>query len=746
MDLRRHPLVAIWLLVAALLVFSCGPRGSQTARIVVATATPSPALSTIAAMGTSTPPMVGQQTQLPPTLPVETAQSPAAATLAPSATPRPSPSPTSPHVPTPSVPLVQPIIPANADQVVLQERLGQGALQDMAWLPDARTVVAAHRSGLSLYDAGTLEERQFIAVYGWKAGLVASPDGHHVAMITEHGVQLWDLAAGRLVHTLAEPSGGTKLLAFGANGETLAILGSELVEGTSQDTVAVWDLSALLGGSADEGHLLYRLDGFRRGVTGLAFSPDGRILVTSRQQDFTVPNDATLALWDGRTGQPLSVEGDLSVAPGGLDNLGFSPDGRLLAGTEISIIHVWDATSGKLLHSLENEYSPDTLAFSADAQLLAAGSRDEVVRVWDVMSGRLKRAVSGYTADLIRVAFDPAPSTGTEEVRLATATARDGVQLWDVQSGQRKAARPQIGHTDNVTAVAYSPDGRLLATASTDERVWLWDAATGQPLGTLDAHAMSSGQWCACVWSLAFSPDGKTVATGSTDARVRLWDVESGTLLATSEVLGDLVRAVGFSPDGRRLAAGDGDGNLLVWDLAAPLATEPVLRLDNPPTVLSISFSPQQLGSPGTTMIATGSGDGIIRLWDVDSGQLVRQMQGSGNSVEVVYSPDGSVLAAGDVGWADEFSVRLWDPISGELRQTLSGHTKDVSALAFTPDGQVLASGDWDGFTRLWDVTTGKQLQVLEQGGSVESAAFRPDGGHLATAGSDGLIWIWSVP
>jgi WD40 repeat protein len=226
---------------------------------------------------------------------------------------------------------------------------------------------------------------------------------------------------------------------------------------------------------------------------------------------------------------------------------------------------------------------------------------------------------------------------------------------------------------------------------------------------------------------------------------VRLWDVESGKLLGTSQALSDLIYGVGFSPDGRRLAAGDTDGLLWVWDLAAPLEAGPLLSLDNGGVIVSLSFNPAP-PSPGVHVLATGSGFGAIRVWDVDTGTLVREMEGSHNSVQAVYSPDGSTLAAGDSGWAEEFPVRLWDPGSGELRRTLMGHTKDVDGLAFTPDGQVLASGDWDGFTRLWDVATGKQLQVLEQSSSVKSAAFHPDGGRLVTAGFDGLVSIWGVP
>jgi WD40 repeat protein len=232
------------------------------------------------------------------------------------------------------------------------------------------------------------------------------------------------------------------------------------------------------------------------------------------------------------------------------------------------------------------------------------------------------------------------------------------------------------------------------------------------------------------------------VATGGTDARVRLWDAGSGELLQTSEPLGDLIYGLDYSRDGQRLAAGDADGNLWVWDLAAPSGWVPLLAFDNGGVIVSLSFDPAAAGH----ILATGNGSGAIRIWDADTGTLVREIDSSHNSVRAVYSPDGSVLAAGDSGWAEEFPVRLWDAASGELRRTLSGHTKDVDGLAFTPDGRILASGDWAGLIRLWDVSTGEPLQVLEQGGSVKAAAFRPDGRRLATAGFDGLVWIWGVP
>jgi WD40 repeat protein len=689
-----------------------------------------------------------QVTDLAGEVPTGTALPPTPTSPPPSVPPQPSPSATSAPEPSATASALQAITPANAAQVVLLDRLGQGGLEDLAWLADGQTVVTAHYTGLYLLDAETLDLRRFIPSFGWKASLAASPDGQNLALITKEGVQLWELASGQMKAVLAEPSAQAKLAVFGPDGATLATTWSEQKEGTWQDFVVVRDVSGVLSGNASEAPVLLRLDGFSSGVSGLAFTPDGRVLVTSSGRDYADPNDIALRFWNMETGQPLPVEGDLRAAPDYLNDLTFSPDGRLLAGQALFEIYVWDvstefdagAIGGQQVHVLENDLSLTTLAFSADSRFIAAGSVDQTVKIWEVSSGQQTGTLAGFTNDLVRVAFDPTASPGARQSLLIAGTARDGIQLWDVASGQRVAARPLVGHTDDVTAAAYSPDGYLLASASTDETVWLWDAASGQPVRVLDAMGMSQGQWCACFWSLAFSPDGQTLATGSTDAAVRLWDVGTGELLDLSSAPVRLVDSLAFSPKGQLLAAGDDASNLWLWDLAAPLSSDPWLRLDNPPTVLSLSFSPDG------QVLAAGSGFGVIRLWDVTSGELLREMQASNNSVRATFSPDGGILAAGSSGFEPDYAVRLWDPATGELLRTLEGHNTDVKDLAFSPDGHLLATCDWDGVTILWDTGSGQALTSLKQEWGVQTVAFSPGGERLATGGSDGTIWIWGVP
>jgi WD40 repeat protein len=628
----------------------------------------------------------------------------------------PVPSPT--DTPTPTV-APQVISPANANQVTLLQRLGQGALRDMAWLPGGQTIAASYPTGISLYDGETMVERQFLSTDAWSMRLAVSPDGHYLALVTDEGLQVWDVETTQLVHKLDMPFCG-RHLALSPDGLTLA----EGCQGYDS-VVRLWDVSS--------GKIRLRLAPLSQGLSGLAFSPDGQTLVTSSGRDYADPDDTPLRFWDVETGEALPVEGDLSDAPSSVGSLVYSPDGRLLAGRALSEVYVWDAVGGMKVQVLDRRAA--TLAFSPDSKLLAWGSSDDIATIWDVSSGHEVLTIQGHSDDVIRVAFSPLPLADTGVLLLGTATARDGVQLWDVATGQRVAGHTTVGHTNSVEAAAFSPDGRLLATGSTDETVWLWDAASGQPQRVLTAPRAGDGTWPTCFWSLGFSPDGTTLAAGSTDAAVRLWDVARGELVRVLEDPMRLVHAVAYSPDGRLLAAGD-TPRLWLWDVASG---ELLYRVENPPTTLSVSFSPEG------QMLATGNGFGWIRLWDVDSGELLREMKASNNSAIAVFSPDGQTLASGSSGFAEDYAVRLWDVASGEVLHTLEGHTADVKDLVFSPDGRILVSCDRDGIIRLWDVATAQQVQALEQEWGVNTVAFSPDGGVLATGGFDHLVRLWGV-
>ena len=322
-----------------------------------------------------------------------------------------------------------------------------------------------------------------------------------------------------------------------------------------------------------------------------------------------------------------------------------------------------------------------------------------------------KHLLWDYTGGVNAVAFSPDGSM------LATGGGGGVVRLWDPVTGE--TTRTMEGHTRTVNAVAFSPDGSMLATSGGGGVVRLWDPVTGETTRTLEGHTGG-------VNAVAFSPDGSMLATGDGDGVVRLWDPVTGETTRTMEGHTRTVNAVAFSPDGSMLATSDGGGVVRLWD---PVTGETTRTLEgHTGSVNAVAFSPD--GS----MLATGGGGGVVRLWDPVTGETTRTLEGHTGSVNAVaFSPDGSMLATGGGGGV----VRLWDPVTGEATRILEGDTGGVNAVAFSPDGSMLATGGGGGVVRLWDPVTGETTRTLEgHTGWVNAVAFSPDGSMLAT--SDG--------
>jgi hypothetical protein len=288
----------------------------------------------------------------------------------------------------------------------------------------------------------------------------------------------------------------------------------------------------------------------------------------------------------------------------------------------------------------------------------------------------------GWRAWVTRLAVSP-------DGRRVVTVGGDAIRLWDLATG--KAIRVFGQDQSGYWSVAFSPDGRWIATGSNDHSARLWDAATGQEVLKFTGHEEA-------VWGVAFVADGRQLVTGAWDQSLRVWDVATGNQLRSFEGVRDNIRCLACSPDGKLIAAGH--------------------------------FAAQQ--QPG-----------ILQLWDLEQGKEIRTFRGHTQEISsVAFSPDGRMLLTSSY----DNTVRLWDVATGREIKRLQGHTHRVEGAAFSPDGRTIVScgNQFDGTLRIWDAARGQQLLCSEpcEGGFLD-VAFSPQLGYVVTAGKDSMARLW---
>ena len=599
----------------------------------------------------------------------------------------------------------------------------------VAFSPDGQTLASGSKDGIIILWDVAADQPITQPLIGHTDGVWSvafSPDGQTLASGSkDETIILWEVATGRPIgQPLIGHEATVYSVVFSPDGQTLAS-GS----GSKDSTIILWDV-------ATGQPIAQPLTGYEALVRSVAFSPDGRILASGS-------GDHTIILWDVATGQPVIQP--LTGHNGDVNSVAFSPDGQILAsGSSDQTIILWEVEeveAGQLISHTLIGHGADvwSVAFSPDGQMLASASRDHTIALWDVAARQRQQRITGIGAPVRSVAFSP------DGQMLASGGYNDAVILWDVETSQR-LGQPLIEYGGGVWSVAFSPDGRTVASGGKDNDIILWDVATGQPI-TLTGHTQD-------VRSVAFSPDGQTLASGSYDGTIILWDVATGQPITQPLTRHEAnVYSVAFSPDGQTLASGSGskDNTIILWDVATSQPITQSLTGHDAP-VCSVAFSPDG------QMLASSSKDNTIILWDVATGQPIGQpLIGHEADVwSVAFSPDGRTLASGSV----DGTVILWDMAPGQpVSQILTGHVDTVTSVAFSPDRQLLASGSLDNSIILWDVATRQPLDrlwhvatrhlpdQLRAGRSrdVYSVAFSPDGQTLASGSRDGKIILWDL-
>jgi WD40 repeat protein len=456
----------------------------------------------------------------------------------------------------------------------------------------------------------------------------------------------------------------------------------------------------------------------------LTFSRDGKVLACARSQC------GRINFWDPASGKLLR-QMDLR-STGRITSFALAPDGKTVtAGFDDLVLGCWDAQSGKQIRQYAKTMLSTSLAYSADGKVLMSGDGDRNMRVWE--AGQLRR-LGGH------------PDPGNRYERCFIALSPDGktfahaigahLEIRDAKTGVRLHKLP--GHECEILALAFSADGKMLASADCffeeagRPSIRWWDVRTGQLLHAIAGHK-------AYLPAVAFSPDGKILAAGGNNNTTKLWDTASGNALHPCQEHCSIPRTLAYSPDGRLLASAGDDGVILLWDLHAK---SPPRRLRDCRTgVSSLAFAPDG------RLLAVAGRDGRIRLWSPASAAVVRQWTAHAKTVSaILFAPDGRTLFSGGDSGGEGEPIMQWDVASGKEVRRLKGHLSWVCYLAWSIPGEVLFSESVDYTIRSWDARTGREIRCYRRRSDYwESLAVSPDGRRLVAQCHEDPMEVWDL-
>jgi WD40 repeat protein len=629
--------------------------------------------------------------------------------------------------------------------------------------------------------------------FGGGYSVALAPDGKAVAAAgSDNVIHLWETATGKATRQIKGPPGGLTTLVFSPDGKTLAARAGD-------QAIHLWESATgkeirhIKGQQFPTNGPGFAVPG---GLGGLVFSPDGKLLAGSEIAIANRRQSAAVKLWEadsGKVSQAIPVR-----EPYGVSSLTFSADGKVLAYGGGNTIHLVEVASGKEIRRIQGpQTGVPALAFSADGKIIAAKTfNDPAIHLYDVATGKVVRQLGGArlpAGQQMVVATSWNNRSFAQDLawspdgKLIAAGGGHGLRVWEAATG-KDYPLDWAGHHDDITAVAITPDGALVASQGADGTVRLWEKARGK-----ERHRFQTPRGTTCA---AFTADGRTVALGTADGKVRLHETATGEEVCRLIGHQNGVVAVAFSPDGKTVASrGAYDHIIQLYDTAtgkirrqitlqpqrnaeAALIgfagqggyTGPGMNLVFSPggkTLASPVAGSNNLPRPPPTSAAPPGTPDTLTLWDVASGRVVRRIELPAQySIKgFAFAPDGRTVATANT----DQTITLWEVASGKERarlarvgrlpvsvnnipvfsmpRILAGHLRAAEAtIVFAPDGRSLAMCGPDQSIRVWDVAAGKEIGELKgHGGKVTTLAMSADGNTLVSGSTDTTILVWDL-
>ncbi|KAH8993139.1 hypothetical protein EDB92DRAFT_1855060 [Lactarius akahatsu] len=644
-----------------------------------------------------------------------------------------------------------------------------GTVRTVAYSPSGKRIATGcddRRLRIFESENGVLLFGPFELHSDWIRSIAWSPDGQRIVTGSDdRKVKVVAAETGLVIYDTAFHNDWVRTVVYATD---------FFISGSDDRTVRIYD--AATGAASGEAWTTGQ-SGYIRAI---AISPDNKVLAAGS-------DDNTIVLYDmdGRStiNQPLKGH-TLAIR-----SLSFSKDGRLLAsGSDDCTVRLWNVQTGKkICDPLYGHTSyVSSVRFSPDMKQLISGAEDFTVRSFDMDSLPIWGKFLGGTGPFRAAVSLPDGSSvlACDGFGIWRWNLDDGhvenVMIWQADSG-KVLCGPLEGHSDDICALSFSADGKMVASGSDDRKIWVWSAETGQRVcGPMEGHTASIKGVCFSgekvlgpleyhrdwIYGIAYSPNGLYLATASDDYSVVIWNVASGERMFQGLTgHGGYLRCVNWSPDSKKIVTAALDNLIRVFDVeTGTLVCEPLSGHKS--TLTSVAFRSFSSGdepevrlgqftphihsisiSPANDRIASGGDDGQVVVMDAVTGDYKLGFQPHTDWIRcVTYSPDGSKIAT----CSDDCTISIWNAEDGErFLGPFDDHTKAVLSIAFSPGGNFLISGSEDSTIRSWDLhplfsKLNNPLSTYRGHKSAVNAVAYARGGSLIVSGSaDAEIAVW---